>query len=43
MEFEAVLNIEGIPHEWYLFPGYHEEEYWASHVEQYIRGYAETW
>jgi enterochelin esterase-like enzyme len=43
LKFEQVLDEEGIPHEWYLFPGYHEEEYWAAHLEQYIRWYAATW
>jgi enterochelin esterase-like enzyme len=41
--FEGVLNEKGIPHEWYLFPGYHEEAYWQSHVEQYLRWYAQNW
>ena len=41
--FEGVLTEKNIPHEWYLFPGYHEEAYWSTHVEQYIRWYAEDW
>jgi enterochelin esterase-like enzyme len=41
--FEEVLNQKNIPHEWYLFPGYHEEAYWSAHVEQYIRWYAQDW
>jgi len=43
LQFEAVLNQEGIPHEWYLFPGYHQEEYWRAHLEQYLRWYAAEW
>lgn len=39
--FEAVLTEMSIPHEWHLFPGYHVEAYWAAHMEQYIRWYAE--
>ena len=41
--FENVLTQKNIPHEWYLFPGYHEEAYWSAHVEQYIRWYAQDW
>jgi enterochelin esterase-like enzyme len=41
--FEKLLAERNIPHEWYLFPGYHEEAYWQSHVEQYIRWYTSVW
>jgi len=41
--FEGILDQKGIPHEWYLFPGYHEEAYWHAHIEQYIRWYAKDW
>lgn len=41
--FEALLTEKGIPHEWYLFPGYHEEAYWQAHIEQYVRWYAQEW
>ncbi len=41
--FEELLNEAGIPHEWYLYPGFHEDKYWQSHLEQYIRWYAEPW
>jgi enterochelin esterase-like enzyme len=41
--FEGILDQKGIPHEWYLFPGYHEEAYWHAHIEQYIRWYARDW
>ena len=41
--FEKLLTDLYIPHEWYLYPGYHEEAYWSSHVEQYLRWYASTW
>ena len=41
--FENLLNEKGIPHEWYLNRGYHEEAYWASHVESYLRWYAQDW
>jgi enterochelin esterase-like enzyme len=41
--FEKLLTQRGIPHEWYLFTGYHDEKYWQAHVEQYLRWYAEGW
>ncbi len=39
----GLLNEKDIAHEWYLFAGFHNEEYWASHVEQYLRWYAQNW
>ena len=41
--FENLLTEKNIPHEWHLFSGYHEEAYWESHVEQYLRWYAKGW
>lgn len=41
--FESLLNEAGIPHEWHLFTGYHEESYWRLHMEQYLRWYALEW
>lgn len=41
--FENLLTEHDIPHEWYLFSGYHEEAYWQSHLEEYIRWYARNW
>lgn len=41
--FEALLTERGIPHQWQLFQGFHDEEYWASHVEQYLDWYTQGW
>lgn len=41
--FENLLNNNNVPHEWYLFPGTHEEAYWTAHLPQYLRWYAQTW
>ena len=41
--FENVLNELDIPHEWYLFPGRHEEAYWQTHLEGYLRWYTQDW
>jgi enterochelin esterase-like enzyme len=43
MWFEDILNKKNIPHEWHFFSGYHNEEYWQSHMEQYLRWYAKEW
>jgi enterochelin esterase-like enzyme len=39
-EFETYLTQIGVPHEWYLNQGEHDETYWSAHVEEYIRWYA---
>jgi enterochelin esterase-like enzyme len=41
--FEETLTRKNIPHEWYLFSGYHEEKYWQEHTEQYLRWYTQGW
>ena len=41
--FEGLLTEMGIPHEWHLFAGRHEEAYWREHVELYLRWYAADW
>jgi enterochelin esterase-like enzyme len=41
--FEELLNAYDIPHEWHLFSGYHAEEYWKAHLEQYLRWYTQEW
>jgi enterochelin esterase-like enzyme len=41
--FEGLLNQYDIPHEWHLFSGYHSEEYWKAHLEQYLRWYTQGW
>jgi enterochelin esterase-like enzyme len=40
---ENLLDQRDIPHEWHLFAGYHDEAYWSSHLEQYLRWYAAEW
>jgi enterochelin esterase-like enzyme len=41
--FESLLDQRDIPHEWHLFAGYHDEAYWSTHIEQYLRWYAAEW
>ena len=42
-KFETQLTERGIPHEWYINPGYHDEAYWSKHVEEYLKWYASGW
>jgi enterochelin esterase-like enzyme len=42
-QFELMLLRLGIPHEWHLYPGAHDEAYWKAHVEEYLRWYASVW
>lgn len=41
--FEDLLTQYDVPHEWHLFTGDHSEAYWSSHVEMYLRWYAQGW
>ena len=41
--FENVLNEKGIPHEWHLNEGRHNEAYWEEQMETYLRWYAAGW
>lgn len=41
VEFEAALDQAGVAHDWYLFQGLHDNDYWAAHMQGYIRWYAE--
>lgn len=38
-ELHAALMVRGVAHEWHLFPGKHDAEYWSSHVADYLRFY----
>jgi enterochelin esterase-like enzyme len=40
---EALLTRFDIPHEWHMFAGEHEEEYWRAHVNDYLRWYTQEW
>ena len=40
---ETQFNDFRLTHEWHLYSGAHTEEYWSTHVEEYIRWYAEGW
>ena len=40
---EGKLTQYDIPHEWHMFVGEHDEEYWQAHVEDYLRWYVLDW
>jgi len=42
-QFVELVEKYGLPHEWHLNSGAHNEEYWAAHVEEYLRWYAADW
>jgi enterochelin esterase-like enzyme len=42
-ELEAQLMQLQVPHEWYLFNGTHNEEYWSAHVTDYLKWYTQPW
>lgn len=41
--FHESLLDEGIHHEWRLYPGLHDQVYWKSHLEEYLRWYSAGW
>lgn len=43
MQFESLLTTYNVPHEWHINNGEHTEEYWSSHVKEYMRWYALGW
>ena len=40
-QFESFLTEYGIPHEWRLNPGAHDELYWGAHVLDYLLWYTQ--
>ena len=41
--FEEFLSKNGIPHEWHVYIGWHNEEYWSAHMIRYLSWYAQAW
>jgi enterochelin esterase-like enzyme len=39
---ESLLDLD-LPHEWRLYPGLHDEHYWRSHLEEYLKWFSEGW
>jgi enterochelin esterase-like enzyme len=40
---ERLLSDRHLPHEWHMFTGTHEEEYWNRHLQKYLLWYACEW
>jgi enterochelin esterase-like enzyme len=43
LKFEDFLTQQNIPHEFHLNIGYHEEDYWKAHIEEYLLWYTANW
>ena len=43
LSFEDKLAANNYIHEFHRYSGAHTEDYWSSHVEEYLRWYAEKW
>ena len=39
----AALLALDFPHEWRLYPGLHDEQYWKNHLEEYLKWYSAGW
>jgi enterochelin esterase-like enzyme len=35
-----ILTERGVPHEFHLWPGGHDQEYWSAHTPEYLRFYS---
>ncbi len=42
-DFADLLDTFSVAHEWHLFNGEHSEGYWAEHLLDYLRWYAQNW
>jgi enterochelin esterase-like enzyme len=42
-DFNDLLTRLDVPHEYNIFEGAHDEEYWSQHVEDYLRWYTSPW
>ncbi len=42
-EWEIRLKNYSVPHEWHINLGTHDEEYWMTHVNEYILWYGSAW
>ncbi len=37
--FQALLNSINYPYEWHYYVGFHNETYWQTHLQEYLRWY----
>lgn len=43
LQLHEDMVAAGVPHEWVLNEGIHEEAYWSAHVDEYLAWYTEPW
>jgi len=43
LQLASLLDEEGVRYTWRLYPGWHTEEYWAAHLEVYLRWHVAQW
>jgi enterochelin esterase-like enzyme len=43
IKFENVLNQHGLLNEWHLNEGFHNEDYWRLHIQEYMDWYTLFW
>jgi acetyl esterase/lipase len=39
----ALLDQQGVRYSWRLYPGWHAAEYWAAHMQVYLRWHVAQW
>ena len=42
-EIHAALEKSGVAHSYQIWPGIHEDSYWASHLNDYMTFYTQSW
>ncbi len=40
---EETLTQLRVPHEWHMFTGAHNEDYWRAHIRDYLLWYSQAW
>jgi enterochelin esterase-like enzyme len=40
---DAALTDRSVPHDFHLYPGFHDERYWTQHIAEYLRWYTAEW
>lgn len=42
-ELHEALTASGVSHEYHVFEGFHDDQYWSAHVGDYLAFYAAEW
>jgi len=43
LQLASLLDERGVRYSWRLYPGWHTDEYWAAHLEVYLRWHVAQW